>query len=359
MVNTKVLKIDPEKIDIDKLVIAADVLKNGGLVVFPTETVYGLGALMKNIEAVKKIFLVKNRPMDNPLIIHVSSVEMFNKLIEKPVDKIYRLIEKFWPGPLTIIWWRSKNVPDIVSAGLPKVAIRMPAHPVALKLIDLVGEPVVAPSANRSGKPSPTNIEHVLEDLLGLVEIVIDSGDTLYGVESTIIDLTADPPVLLRPGALPVEALEEAVGEKIVVTDTARGYREYGEAVAPGTRYRHYAPEAELVVVETSDYRYGLNRVVTKIRELISEYSGKYNRIGVICSSETCSKYMDLDIKIYDIGSRRDLFIVARNLFKTLRRIDHDGVEIVFVEGFEEKGLGLAIMNRLRKASNYNTIKID
>lgn len=356
--NTKIYRVDPEKINLDLIEEVSCILRNGGLVAFPTETVYGLGALISKRESIRRIYVVKGRPIDNPLILHVSSIDMFIELVENIPNEIINIVEKFWPGPFTIVWWKSSIVPNEVTAGLPKVAIRMPAHPVAIELIKKCGEAIAAPSANRSGKPSPTSAEHVIQDLNGLIDAVIDSGETLYGVESTIIDFTTKPPRLLRPGALPVEEIVKYIGEEIEIPHYARGYLEADQALAPGMKYRHYAPESQLVIVETDNYVSKLNNVVEKIREIVSMNKNKYSKLGVICSSETCSKYMDLGVEIYNIGYRNNLFIVARNLFKTLRKLDIDHVEFAVAEGFEEKGLGLTIMNRLRKASGFNIVRV-
>ncbi|MEM0380236.1 MAG: L-threonylcarbamoyladenylate synthase [Desulfurococcaceae archaeon] len=355
--NTIVYRIMPDSIDNSLIEEICGILRNNGLIAFPTETVYGLGALISKVDAIKKIFIVKGRPIDNPLIVHVSSIDMFIELVENIPDRIIRLVEKLWPGPFTIIWWKKSIVPDEVTAGLPKVAIRMPAHPVALELIRVCGEAIAAPSANRSGKPSPTNAEHVISDLFGLIDAVIDSGETIYGVESTIIDFTTNPPRLLRPGALPVEDIISLIGESIEIPLFARGYCEAEYAEAPGMRYRHYAPNSFLTVVETDEYSSGLRNVVKKIREIVELNKNRFSRLAIICSSETCSEYVDLGVRIYDIGSRSNLFIVARNLFKTLRQLDSDNIEFAVAEGFEEKGLGLTIMNRLRKASGFNIVK--
>lgn len=356
-VSTRIYRISPERVDRSSLLEIASVLRGGGLVAFPTETVYGLGAIVSNREAVRRIYSVKGRPIDNPLIVHVSSVEMFLDVVESPPSELVELAKKFWPGPLTVVWWKREEVPSEVTAGLPKVAVRAPAHPVALGLIESVGEAIAAPSANRSGKPSPTLAEHVISDLYGLVEVIIDGGETLYGIESTIVDFTAEPPRLLRPGAVPVEDVERFLGREVEVPPFARGLAEASVAEAPGTRYRHYAPESQLVVVETEDYSSKLGALVEKVVELVRGASEKYERVAVICSSETCSEYSSLGVNLYEVGSRNNLFLVARNLFKTLRKLDEDGVEFAVVEGFEERGLGLAIMNRLRKASGFNVVR--
>jgi len=352
---TRIAKIDPKNIDKTIIKEAASILRNGGLVAFPTETVYGLGAIYNNTEAVKKIFIVKNRPMDNPLILHVASRSMFFELIREPTSFLEELIERVWPGPFTIVWWKSSSVPDIVTAGLPKVAVRMPAHNVALSLIEEVGEALAAPSANKAGKPSPTTARHVIDDLYGSIEMIIDAGETLYGVESTIVDLTTTPPTLLRPGALSIDDVEKIIGSKVYVPPFARGLGEAVEAVAPGMKYKHYAPDTPLTLIEARDYR-DLSRLVKGVREYAVECLRRGLRIGVVCSSETCRDYSDLGVELFDIGSRADLFIVARNLFKTLREVGQRGLDKVIVEGFEEKGLGLTIMNRLRKASGGNRL---
>lgn len=348
----------PNNIDLGLIEEVCSIFKNGGLVAFPTETVYGLGSLISMKESIKKIYIVKGRPIDNPLIVHVSSIDMFLELVENASEKIINIAERLWPGPFTIIWWKKNLVPDEVTAGSLKVAIRMPAHPVALELIKQCGEAIAAPSANRSGKPSPTCAEHVLNDLFGLIDAVIDSGETLYGVESTIIDFTVKPPRLLRPGALIVEEIVNYIGEEVEIPLYARGYCEAEYAEAPGMRYRHYAPDTHLVVVETDNYVSKLNTVIERSREILVLNKSRYSRLAIICSSETCSSYRDLGVEIYDIGNRSNLFIVARNLFKTLRKLDEDKIEFAVAEGFEEKGLGLTIMNRLRKASGFNIVKV-
>ena len=356
--ETVILRVDPEKPDEGSLRYAADVLRRGGLVAFPTETVYGLGALISEREAVKRIFEVKGRPLDNPLIVHVSGVRMFLELVESPPEEVVRLVEKFWPGPLTVVWWKRPLVPDEVTAGLSKVAVRSPAHPVALRLIELSGEAIAAPSANRSGKPSPTRAEHVASDLYGLVDVIIDSGETIHGLESTIVDLTVRPPKLLRPGALPVEEVERALGVEVEIPHYARGHGEAEVALSPGMKYKHYAPEAELVVVEADDYSSKLADVVAKVRELASRAKEGLSRVAVLCSSETCGEYSDLGVEVLDVGPRRNMFVIAKRLFATLRELDAKGIEYAVAEGFEERGLGLAIMNRLRKASGGAIVRV-
>ncbi len=338
--NTKVIKVDPINPSEEDIKEAAELIVKGELVVFPTETVYGLGADATNSNAVKKIFLVKRRPIDNPIIVHVSSVEELYDVASEVPSKLIELTDRFWPGPLTFILKRKPKIVPEVSAGLETVAVRAPAHPVALSLIRLSGRPIAAPSANKSGKPSPTEAKHVLEDLGGEIPLILDAGKTFYGVESTVIDLTREPPVLLRPGAFPLEELQKILG-KILVPSFARGFSEFeGEVISPGLKYRHYAPEKPLILVEGKD-------LVSNIRELLSQYK----KAGLILSKETAHFFKDHE-NLMVLGSKEKLFEVAYNLFSSLREMDKRDVEVIIVEGIEEKGLGLAIMNRLRKAAS-------
>jgi len=351
--------VEAEKPDRRLIREAAEVLKRGGLVAFPTETVYGLGALIYLRNAVKRIFEVKERPPDNPLIVHIASLDQLQEVAREVPERALKLAEVFWPGPLTVVLPKSDGVPDEVTAGLPKVAVRMPAHAVALALIEEARAPVAAPSANLSGRPSPTSAEHVLKDLGGRIEGVLDAGETLYGVESTIIDLTTSPPLLLRPGAMPIEKVEEVLGERVVIPNFARGLGEAEQALAPGTKHRHYAPHATLLVVEASDYT-DLRRLIEAVKRVVAAKATEGMKVCVLCTEETLPLYEDLEasVALKCLGSRRNIFTVARNLFKTLRSIDDEGFEFAVVEGFEEKGLGLAIMNRLRKASGFNITKV-
>lgn len=355
--RTVVYKVDPERPDPEVIKASAQVLRKGGLVAFPTETVYGLGAIASDPRAVQRIFEVKRRPADNPLILHISSIEQLFELAKQVPEDALKLAEKFWPGPLTLVLHKSPRVIREVTGGLEKVAVRMPAHPVALALVREVGEPVAAPSANVSGRPSPTEAQHVIEDLYGLIEVILDAGETLHGLESTIIDLTASPPVLLRPGALPVDAVEAALGKKVIIPDFARGLGEADAAVAPGVKYRHYAPRAPLVVVESSEYG-ELSRVTTVVRELAQKRAAEGLRVCILCTEETKPAYSGLEALTLCLGSRREVFSIARRLFKVLREADALGCEFIVAEGLEERGLGLAIMNRLRKASGFRIVKV-
>ncbi|MCX8193204.1 MAG: L-threonylcarbamoyladenylate synthase [Nitrososphaeria archaeon] len=356
--ETKVLVVDPSNLNLDHLREVAKVIREGGLVVFPTETVYGLGADAFNREAVKRVYEVKGRPADNPLIVHISNIGQLEHVAETDylTNDIYKIIEKFWPGPLTLIIPKSRRIPYEVTAGLNVVAVRMPAHPVAINLIELCETPIVGPSANPAGKPSPTSGEHVKRDMMGKVDVIIDSGETLYGVESTIIDFTREFPVLLRPGAIPVEEVERHLQKKIVIPDSARGLIEASEALSPGMKYRHYAPDTPLIILESKDYS-DLKSYSEKVLEYVKNLKRSGKKIIVLASRETRDYYGEIDILL--LGSRKNLFEVARNLFSVLRIIDELDVDLAVAEGFEERGLGLTIMNRLRKASGYNIVKID
>ena len=350
MVETRVFKVDPLDPDEEVLRYCAAVIRRDGLVAFPTETVYGLGADAFNSDAVRKIFKAKKRPPDNPLIVHIASFDQLYEVAEKVPQWAEEFLRKLWPGPLTVILRKSPRIPKIVTAGLDTVAVRMPAHPVAQKLIEFSGVPIAAPSANLSGRPSPTTAQHVIEDLFGRVDVIIDAGEAIFGVESTIIDLLRDPPVLLRPGPYPVEKLKELLGRPIVVPRFARGLGEAEKALSPGVKYRHYAPRTPIILVELDNYSnpaYLAQRVVEVLKGL-----GK-SSTAILATEETLPYYqaMSVEAKLLVLGPRRDMYCIAKNLFKTLRSLDSIGVEIAVAEGFKEVGLGLAIMNRLRKAA--------
>ena len=344
------LRLDPIKPDLEAIRYAASVIRSGGLVAFPTETVYGLGANVFNEIAVKRIYEVKGRPPDNPVIVHICDVNQLSEVASRVPEEAYRLIERMWPGPLTLLLPRGPRVPYAVTAGLETVAVRMPAHPVALELIRESGVPIAAPSANVSGKPSPTRGDHVVEDFYSKIELILDAGETLYGVESTIVNILVDPPVLLRPGAYPVEEIERVLGKKVVVPSFARGLGEAERALAPGMKHRHYAPDTPLVLVESEDYT-NTARIVEAVRRVVEEYKARGLKVALITYREVAEYYKGLSDKTLVMGSRGNLYEVAKNLFATLRLVDKLGVDIAVVEGVEERGLGLAVMNRLRKAS--------
>ncbi len=348
--GTKVLVVNPENPAPDSLALAAEAIRNGDLVAFPTETVYGLGANALNADAVAKIFRAKGRPADNPLIVHVADRETVQEVAATVPEKAELLMQCFWPGPLTLVLPRGNAVPDNVSCGLSTVGVRIPDHPVAQALIRAAGVPVAAPSANLSGRPSPTNAEHVIEDLAGRVQIIVDGGETGVGLESTVLDLCADPPVLLRPGGVTAEELREVIGE--VVVDPAVAAAEQVEAPrSPGMKYTHYAPKAKMVVVEGP-----MTEMQAKIRDLAYEYEEEGKRVGIMCSIESRGVYAASAVLEY--GSRENLRSIASNLFSALRAFDRYEVDVILAEGVPATGIGLALMNRLRRAAGGRVVSV-
>ena len=328
---------------------AGDILKKGGLVAFPTETVYGLGGDALNRNSSRKIYAAKGRPSDNPLIVHVNHLEDIYAIAE--VSKVAEKIAKrFWPGPLTMILPKTELVPGETTGGLDTVAIRMPSHPVARKLIEYGGGYVAAPSANASGKPSPTLAKYVIEDLDGKIEMIIDGGEVGIGLESTIIDLTVSTPQILRPGYITEEMLKEALGK--VDTDVTMMNADSGQAPkAPGMKYRHYAPKGELTIVTGESAK-----VVDHINRLAREDMGRSEKVGVIATEQTFSYYRADVVKC--IGSREDENAIAKHLYRILREFDDEGVTKIYSEGFAVEGFGQAIMNRLLKAAGHHVIEV-
>jgi len=351
MKQTLMLKVNAENPEPAKIQIAAQIIQNGGLVAFPTETVYGLGADALNPKAVLALFEAKKRPLDNPPIVHVVSISEVYPLVTGVPDKAVLLMKQFWPGPLTLIFKRSKLVPSVTTAGLDTVAIRMPKHKVALELIKQSRRPIAAPSANLAGKPSPTTASHVYEDLNGRIDAIIDGGDTNIGVESTVLDLSVDPPMLLRPGGTPFEALKNVLGDvKLHPFVQAEQELPLQQTRSPGMRHKHYAPRAEVILVEGS-----VQAVIGKVKELAEAYKRKGAKVGILATDETQTAYNVAVIK--SLGSRFNLASVAQSLFRLLREVDAQNVDVIIAEGVPSEGLGLAVMNRLRKASGYHIIK--
>lgn len=313
-------------------------IRRGGLVAFPTETVYGLGANALDANAVKKIFEAKGRPPDNPLIVHVSSVEEAKALVLEWPDLADRLADKFWPGPLTLVM-KKRDLPNEVTAGLPTVAVRFPAHPIALTLIRLSGMPIAAPSANLSGRPSPTTAEHVIQDLWGRIDYILDGGSTPFGVESTILDITKRPCVLLRPGPIAPEDLERVVG-RLALSRAALG-EEVEVAEAPGMKYRHYSPKARLVLVKEG---------VERMAEVVKSEIEKGLRVGILTCDEHANMYKAG--VVISLGKLSNPYSIAHNLFTSLRKFDELGVEVIVAEEFPQKGILFAVNNRLRKAAS-------
>lgn len=351
MKRTLLLKVDSQEPETEKIGVAADFIKRGGLVAFPTETVYGLGADALNPKAVRSLFEAKRRPLDNPPIVHVGYVKDVSRLTKKVSPKTERLMKSFWPGPLTFILRRSEVIPDVTVAGLDTIAVRMPRHSVALALIRESGCSIAAPSANLAGKPSPTTAQHVLDDLDGRIDAVLDAGSTRIGVESTVLDMTVDPPQVLRPGGTPCEKLEKFLGRvelhPVVIAEKELAIN---EVRSPGMKHRHYAPDADVIVVEGE-----LSAVVSKVKELAEVYMRKGGKVGVLATDETVDYYM-VDV-VKSLGSRRNLAVIAKNLFRLLREFDLESVDVIIAESIPAEGLGLAVMNRLRKASGYKIVR--
>ncbi|ACB40667.1 L-threonylcarbamoyladenylate synthase [Pyrobaculum neutrophilum] len=329
----KILRTDPLRPDPQVVKTAAEVLRRGGIVAAPTETVYGLFADARSDAGCARVFKAKGRPPDNPLIVHVDSVEMATEVAEVPAE-LYEVLKRVWPGPLTLVLKSKGVVSRCVTAGLETVAVRAPAHPVPLAIIRELGAPIAGPSANKAGRPSPTAAEHVVEDLGGEVDVVVDGGPTFFGVESTIIDVTKRPPLLLRPGPFTVEELERFFGP-IEVPPVARGLSEADVAVAPGMKYRHYAPDTPLVVVH-----FDLSAAAAALRS-------RGLRVAVLCAVGKCAE-ADAVLRLGD-----DIYEVAKNLYGALRELDRLSVDVGLVPAVEERGIGLAVMNRLRKAAGH------
>ncbi len=351
MKKTVILKVDFQHPDTSKIQVAAEIIKKGGLVAFPTETVYGLGADALNAKAVLDLFKAKNRPLDNPPILHISHINNVYTLAKHIPKNAEQLMKRFWPGPLTLIFERSETIPKTTVAGLNTVAIRMPKHNVALALIKQSETPIAAPSANLSGKPSPTTAKHVYGDLNGRIDAILDGGQTAIGVESTVLDLSVDPPMLLRPGGTPFEAIQRVLPTAVLHPFVASEKEvAVGQARSPGMMHKHYAPNAQVLLVEGD-----VQAVVSKIKALTEQYKHESKRVGVLATDETQKEYTADVVKL--VGSRFNLDSVARNLFRELREFNEENVDIILAEGVPLEGLGLAVMNRLRKASGYHIIK--
>ena len=348
--NTITIKIDKNNIKKEDLIMASHIIKSGGIVAFPTETVYGLGADGLNTRGVEKIFKAKGRPADNPLILHVSKREQVETLVEEISDSASACIDKFWPGPLTILFKKSTSVPDIVSAGLDTVAIRMPDNEIAIKLIEVSGTPIAAPSANISGKPSPTSFRHVKEDMFGKIEMIIDGGKTGIGLESTVLDLSGQIPMILRPGGVTIEQLREVIPD-VIIDPAIAGDDSDEKPRSPGQKYRHYAPKSEMVLFNGDSAR-----VVAEINKRKDQYVKEGKRVGIMCTDETRKLYKNAIV--ISLGSKYKEVTIAQNLFYTIRKFDELNVDIILAESVEMSNLGSAIMNRLKKAASGKIIEV-
>lgn len=349
---TRIIKMKSENLNIELLKEVGAVLADGGLVAFPTETVYGLGANALDDVAVSKIYIAKGRPSDNPLIVHVSEAKAVESLAETISAKARLLMDAFWPGPLTLIFKKKNVVPDGVTGGLDTVAIRMPSHVLAKELIRLSGVPVAAPSANVSGRPSPTKGEHVVQDLAGRVDVIIDGDDCIVGLESTVLDVSGDVPMILRPGGVTKEMLEAVVGA--VEIDPAIQAEMDSSVVpkSPGMKYRHYAPDADMLLLN------GSPEAILSYIKTVGEKA-----IGLLLLDETIEFIADdLDMNDYNVkslGSREDLSEGANRLFDALRSFDAEGCRLILSEAPNESGIGLALYNRMKKACGNQVIKLD
>ncbi len=347
--KTEIFAVDGQKPDMSVIRRCADIIKNGGLVAFPTETVYGLGANGLDAEACKGIYEAKGRPSDNPLILHISELSELSDLAKDISEKAKLLISDFWPGPMTLIFKKKDIVPDAVTGGLDTVAVRFPENRVARLLIKESGVPIAAPSANTSGKPSPTRASHVEYDLGGRIDAIIDGGACEFGLESTIVDVSGEVPCLLRPGSVTVEELREAVGE-VAIDKAVLGKLNEGERPkAPGMKYTHYSPNAEVTIVRGEGK-------VQKITELANSAVKDGKNVGILAVEENKALYEGFNVLF--VGTISEPESIAANIFKMLRKCDYLGYDYVLAEGFEEKGIGLAIMNRLKKAAGYNIIEV-
>ena len=333
------------------LALASRLLREGQLVAFPTETVYGLGAHALDPEAVLGIFSAKGRPADNPLIVHIHDRRQLDEICEVS-ETALKLMDAFWPGPLTIILPRKAAVPDVVTAKLDTVAVRMPSHPVALALLRACDLPVAAPSANRSGKPSPTSARHVLDDMDGRIPLILDGGESDVGLESTVISLVGEKPCILRPGGVTQAMLEEVLGEVTLAGSILRPLEKGEKALSPGMMYKHYSPDGQVTLIEGEE-----QAVLEALRRLYAHARSEGHRACVMCFTEHAEALADCCP--HDIGSKEDPTEVAHRLFATLRRLDAESMDVIFSEVVPPEGVGLAVMNRLGRAAAFRTVQAE
>lgn len=355
--ETKICKVDFEKVEnrsYNENVMgeAGKLIAAGELVAFPTETVYGLGGDALDPDAARKIYAAKGRPSDNPLIVHVADFCDLERIAKVVPEDAKKLSDAFWPGPLTMIVWKNDNVPYATTGGMETVAIRMPNHPVALELIRKSGCLIAAPSANTSGRPSPTEAQHVAEDLNGKIAMILDGGAVGIGIESTIIDLTEEVPMILRPGYITPDMLSKVLGKEVIIDPGIIAADDITKPKAPGMKYKHYAPKAQLTLIDGKQ-----EKVVAKINELVTEQRKKGQKVAVIATEETKSLYT-ADV-ILSIGSRTEEDSIAQHLYAILRECDAWDVDTIYSESFQTPRIGQAIMNRLLKAAGHQVIQLD
>ncbi|MBE6756031.1 MAG: threonylcarbamoyl-AMP synthase [Ruminococcaceae bacterium] len=336
--KTEILKATEESIE-----KAAEIIKDGGVVGLPTETVYGLGANAFDSSAVEKIFEAKGRPKDNPMIVHVSSIDEVYPLVKKFPEEAKKLAEKYWPGPLTIIMPKSDKVPARTSGNLDTVAVRMPSHPVMRKVIEKSGCPIAAPSANLSGSPSPTNAKYVFDDMDGRIELILDGGECEVGLESTVITLATEKPRLLRPGGITPEQLEEVLGEIIIDKAVKSKLEENAKASSPGMKYKHYAPKIKVVIIKADKEKY-------------AEYVSSHSKNAAALCFEDDAQNMSVPTVTY--GRSDDSSSQAKRLFDALRELDETGAEIAFAHCPSDEGVGLAVYNRLLRSAGFEVIEL-
>lgn len=321
---------------------AGEIIRSGGTVIFPTETVYGLGANALDDEAVKKIFIAKGRPSDNPLIVHVSSFEDIYDYVKEVTDNAKKLAEAYWPGPMTLILKKKNIIPDNVSAGLDTVGIRVPGDKAARDFLESCSVPVAAPSANLSGSPSPTTSKHVIEDMMGRVDAIIQGKDSLVGVESTVIDVTGEVPVILRPGGVTPQMVKDVCGE-VIIDKGVNGVTDSEKPRSPGMKYRHYAPKAQVILVYDDKF----DVMVSKMLEVVKENDEK---VIVLCSEQSKSFFDKLNFMV--VGDREKPETFAHSLFDCFRKCDELGYKVIILEGISDDGIGLAVMNRAIRAAH-------
>lgn len=348
--ETIVSRIKHTTEDEKAILTAGEIIKQGGLVAFPTETVYGLGGDALNPDSSRKIYAAKGRPSDNPLIIHICRLEDIYRIVSDFPEKAKQLADEFWPGPLTMVLPKAEGVPKETTGGLNTVAVRMPVDPIALSFIEAAGGYVAAPSANVSGRPSPTSSRYVEEDMCGRIDMIIDGGDVEIGLESTIVDLTGDTPMLLRPGSITLEMLEGVLG-KVAVDPTIMEGNMAGRPKAPGMKYKHYAPKGELLIVAGES-----GKVIRRINELAEAAMERGEKTGIIGTEENIPFYQGNSIK--SVGRKDDEVSIARHLYRILREFDDEGITRIYSESFSTGGMGQAIMNRLLKAAGHQVLEV-
>ena len=349
--KTQIVQVGQQHMESEWIQKAGAIIQMGGLVAFPTETVYGLGGDALNPASARKIYAAKDRPSDNPLIIHIYRMEDLSPIVKEVSESVRKLAEAFWPGPLTLILQKSELVPYETTGGLDTVAVRMPSHKVAQAFIKAAGGYVAAPSANRSGRPSPTSAKYVIEDLMGRVDMILDGGDVEIGLESTIVDMTTEEPTILRPGFVTREMLEKVL-QSVEEDQTMMSADSKQAPKAPGMKYRHYAPKGDLTIVDGEE-----GPVVEYINEQIVRLQKEGYKTGVIATDATVSLYRGDVCK--SVGNREDELSIARELYRILRDFDEKEVGVIYSESFDTSGLGQAIMNRLLKAAGHKIIHLN